>query len=287
MPELESWGHVQSLIYHFPELRGGYGMYGGASFAIGEKTFALLEKIYDEIIPCLEDPAFIHVGLDEAVWAVAPGEAGHTPTTLVARIYEILMRLGARHQKQITMHLWADHGGRPLPPELADKVVIQPWKYRHLNEADIIKDVEKYGAGKTPFMMGAGITGVSFNGDFDASRIWCQKGRVYPNALGATICLWCSNDLAGRLISVFGGANYVWSPDTPAEKPNDPFGEVLRTEVNRNMRKWQTIFPDALPGVLNADRGPEVFCGKYIWPPFAGHSVAPTRDFKPDAGLDT
>lgn len=282
MPELESWGHVQSLVYHFPALRGAYGMYGGASFQIGGASFDLLEKIYDEIIPCLENPAFIHVGLDEAVWAPDPEMAEQTPTELVARIYEILERLGAKHQKKIQMYLWADHGGRPLPPELEDQVVVQPWKYRNLNQSEIRRDVEKYGAGKTPFMFGAGITGFSFNGDYDATRIWCRAAQNCPNVFGGTICLWCSNDVAGRFISVFAGADYLWSPDTPAEKPDDPFGELLRTEINRNMRKWQTLFPDALPDVLNADRGPEVFCGKYVWPPFAGKSVAPTRDFIPE-----
>jgi len=281
MPEVESWGHVQSLVYHFPSLRGAYGMYGGASFRIGAATFELLEKIYDEVIPCLENPAFIHVGLDEAVWAPAPEMVAQTPTGLVARIYEILQRLGTKHHKQIQIYLWADHGGRPLPPGLEDQVVVQPWKYRHLNQTEIRRDVEKYGAGKTPFIFGAGITGFSFDGDYDATRIWCQSAQKCPNVLGGTICLWCSNDVAGRLISVFAGADYLWSPDTPAEKPDDPFGELLRTEVNRHLRQWQTIFPDALPDALNADRGPEVFCGKYVWPPVAGASVAPTRDFMP------
>ena len=46
MPELESWGHVASIVYHYPELCGGEGMYAGASFAIGEKTYTLLERMY-------------------------------------------------------------------------------------------------------------------------------------------------------------------------------------------------------------------------------------------------
>ncbi|MBN1543339.1 family 20 glycosylhydrolase, partial [candidate division KSB1 bacterium] len=91
MPELESWGHVKSVIYHYPELYGGPGMYGGASFAIGEKTFDLLEKMYGEIADCLPDTATIHVGLDEAIWVVAKGEEdrGYTPEKLVGTIYEI------------------------------------------------------------------------------------------------------------------------------------------------------------------------------------------------------
>ncbi len=279
MPEIESWGHVASIIYHYPKLLGAPGMYGGSSFAIGEKTFDLLGKIYDEIIPCLEETTAIHVGLDEAVWTLAPGEEnkGLTPTVMVKRIYDILMTLGAKHKKQIIMHLWADHGGRPLPKEIGKKVVIEPWKYRQTDEPKIIAALQQYGGkDKTPLMMGAGASSVHYNGTYEATRFWCREGLKYPNVLGVTICIWETNDIAGKLITMYGGACAAWSPNTLERTDDDPIGERARNMADREMRKWQIIFPDANPDQINADRGPEAYQGRYVWPPRAGVPVAPT-----------
>jgi N-acetyl-beta-hexosaminidase len=284
MPELESWGHVQSIIYHYPELYGTEGMWGGSSFAIGEKTYVLLEKMYDEIISLLDDKAHFHVGLDEAIWTVMPGEEkkGHSPTTLVKRIYEIVQRAAKKHKKKITMHLWADHGGRPLPKGIEDKVVIEPWKYRETDEPKIIKAMKQYGGkGKTPVMMGAGISSVHFNGDYEATRIWCREGLKYPNVLGVTLCLWESNDFASRILTLYGGAQFAWTPKSPVRKEDDPLGENQRNLMTFRMRMWQRLFPDADPRAIDADRGPEVVSGKYMWPPLAGRPVAPTADYNP------
>ncbi len=277
MPELESWGHVQSIVNYYPALKGGPGMYGGASFAIGEKTFHLLGEMYEEIISCMEDSVNIHVGLDEAIWKVMPGEEdrGYTPSKMVGKIYDILMGIGEKYHKRITMHLWADHGGRPLPASIKDKVVIEPWEYKKAGEKGIVKKMKKYGgAGKTPLMMGAGISWTCMDGDYGATAVWCREGTKYPNVLGATICIWGSNDIAGRLITLYGGADYLWSPSTPEDLPDDPYGEKLRALIGQNMRKWQSVFPGAAPAALDRDRGPEVSLGKYVWPPMAGKPVA-------------
>ena len=281
MPELESWGHVQSITYHYPELRGGPGMYGGASFAMGERTYALLEAMYDEIVPCLEDRAAVHVGLDEAVWAVLPGPENRdqTPTTMVGRIHETLMRVAARHHKQVTMHLWADEGGRALPPGLAGKVVVEPWKYLGADAPEIVRALAEYGgAGKPPFMMGAGASSLAFHGAYEATRVWCTEGTRYPNVLGVTLCLWESNDLAGRLVTVYGGADFAWAPMRARPLDDDPLGERARYRRDRDLRSWQILFPEADPAAIDADRGPEVKTGRYVWPPLAGKPVAPTMD---------
>lgn len=285
MPEMESWGHVGSIVYHYPDLFGAVGMYGGSSFGIGEPTYQLLEKMYEEVLLCLEDDAIIHVGLDEATWAVLPGEEnqGHTPTTHVGRVYDILMETGKKYNKQITMHLWADHGGRPLPERIAGEVVIEPWEYTEAGRERIIERLEKYGGeDKTAVMMGGGVRSTCHDGDYGATRIWCQQGVNYPNVLGITICLWGSNDVAGSLISLYGGADYAWTPQTPELRTNDTVGESLRSEINIWMRKWQTIFPDAADNILNTDRGPQTLLGKYVWPPMANKYVAPTGSFKPE-----
>lgn len=288
MPELESWGHVASLVYHFPKLRGAEGAYAGASFGIGEDTYAFLEKLYDEIVPCLEREAAVHVGLDEALWALLPGEEtkGHTPTSMVGRIHEILMRVAERHGKKIRMHLWADHGGRPLPPELEMKVVIEPWRYLGADEPSILETLKKYGgAGKTPLMMGTGANSYAYSGNYEGTRIWCLQGLAYANVEGVTLCMWESNDLAGRLVTLYGGAGFAWTPNAQVRARNDGTGERLRQQIDRQMRSWQIIFPDADATAINEDRGPEVKTGRYVWPPFAGKAVAPTVDFgKPKGG---
>ena len=256
-------------------------MYGGASFGVGTKTCALLEKMYAEVVPCLDDNASFHVGLDEANWAILPGEenAGETPVTMVGRIYDILMRVAARHHKRITMHLWADHGGRPLPAEIADKVVIEPWMYQQTDGPSIVNELQRYGgAGKTPVMMGAGASSEAYHGTCDATRIWCTEGLKYPNILGVTLCLWETNDLAGRLVTFFGGADYAWAPTVAPKEQDDPFGEKLRNRMDREMRLWQNIFPIADPAAIDTDRGPEVANGRYARPPFAGKPVSPTVD---------
>jgi len=281
IPELESWAHVQSITDHFPELRGTDGMWGGASFGIGERTYALLEKIYDEVVPCLEDTAAVHVGLDEAVWAVLPGEEnrGHTPENMVGRIHEILMRVARHHGKKITMHLWADHGGRPIPVAIRDQVVVEPWGYHETMKEEIFEKLRTFGgAGKTPVMMGAGVSWTRVNGDYEASRLWAQEGLKYPNVVGITLCLWGTNDVGGRLMTLFGGAGVAWSPHSFVRAANDPLGESLRNAKDREMRKWQAIFPDADRQVIDLDRGPEIVVGRYVNRPYAGYPVAPTAE---------
>jgi hypothetical protein len=119
---------------------------------------------------------------------------------------------------------------------------------------------------------------VAYNGNYEATRIWCQEGIKYPNVVGVTLCMWESNDLARRLITLYGGAGFAWNPETPARQ-EDPLGERLRQRLDREMINWQLIFPDATPNAINADRGPEVKTGRYVWPPLAGKPVAPTMDF--------
>jgi len=284
MPEIESWGHVNSVTYHYPELRGAAGQFGGSSFAIGEPTYALLEKIYDEIVPCLEDEASVHLGLDEALWAVLPGEEdrGHTPESHVARLFDILQRVGARHGKKLTMHVWADHGGRPIPAELREKIVVQPWAYRPSDGPQIDEAMSRYaGEGCPPIMLGGGASWVKVHGDCEASRLWALAADPHANILGLTACFWGLNDLAGRLITLYGGAGFAWNPHDPAPTAESGPDYWLRCEIDQQMRMWQVLFPDADPDAINADRGPEEELGRYVWPPRAREAVAPTADFFP------
>jgi len=291
LPEFECWGHAQAVIYHYPELYGGPGMWGGMSFGIGEPTFALFEKVFDELLPALERECAVHVGLDEAEWHLLPcvpeGERGkYTPTTLVGRIHEALQAAARRHGRKVTMHLWADHGGRPLPKGLEKRVVIEPWNYDRRHEPTIRKKMRRYaGRGRTPMMMGGGMSSLAFGGSFAATRLWCRLGAGQPNVRGITVCHWEDNDLAERLIGLYAGADYAWSPETPADRPDDPYQEKLRGELGRQMRRWQAAFRDADDEAMRRDRGPQVFDGYYCWGPRAGRPVAPTVELaRPEAG---
>ena len=284
MPEVECWGHAGSMIYHFPNLYGAPGMWNGMSFGIGEDTFRLFEKVFDELVPVLEKDCLLHVGLDEANWALLKtvpeqDKDKYSPTDLVRRLYHIVQAAGRKHKRRVKMHLWADHGGRPLPEELKRKLVVEPWRYCERDKDDILAKLKHYGgAGKPRFMMGAGMSSAHFRGHFGATRIWCQNGRQYPNVEGVTICQWNSNDLAGQLLGLFGGADYAWSPDTPVKQStkSDDVGEILDGEVGIRMRRWQARFKDADPEAIDKDRGPEVVEGFYCWGDKAGQPVAPT-----------
>jgi len=280
-PELESWGHAGSLIYHYPECYGDTGMYNeGASLGIGPATFDLLEKIYNEVIPVLETKSMVHLGLDEARWKVLSGvknPESMNPTWLVGKLYDLLMKVGRRHGKELTMRIWADHGGRALPPRLEKKVIVEPWQYFE-NPADIKKKIRRFsGADKGPFIMGGGAGSMHFNGTFDATRLWCDAGKKSTNCLGINICLWESNRFDNCLISLFGGSSCAWSPRR-VEKPmafdlvHDYHNGVLFTR----MISWQSLFKDADPDALLSDRGPAIFKGYYISGPEIGRPVAPT-----------
>ena len=81
-----------------------------------------------------------------------------------------------------------------------------------------------------------------------------------PNCEGIDICMWENNNLAGQLMGVFGGADYAWTPLTPAigEKDN-LFRERIQGEVLVRMKKWQAVFAaDADDAAIRLDTGPEV-----------------------------
>lgn len=285
IPELEAWGHVSSLVYHYPQTYGATGEFG-QSFGFGEATYDLLERMFAEWVPLLGEPAILHVGLDEAdaaVLADVPPERRdeYTPVTHIQRLYDILQRLGAAHGKRIEMHLWADHGGRPIPEALQTEVVTEPWMYHVVGAERIRQYVAKYGGeGKTPFMMGAGASFVHEQGVFAATRVWCREAKDAPNCRGVTICIWGSNDVGGRLVSVFAGADYAWSPETPEDPANDPREERLRGDMVRRMKYWQARFPDADPAAIDADRGPEAQMGRWRWGALAGQPCGPTADWE-------
>jgi hypothetical protein len=280
VPEIECWGHAGSFCHHYPHLRGGPGMWGGVSFGLGEELYALLEQVFDEIVPVLEPACDVHVGLDEAIWATLPSVSAdrkdqYTPERHVGRLYEMLERVGDRHGRKVRMRLWADHGGRPVPEAIRDKVLVEPWQYAERREQDILDKAATFGgAGKPPFMMGAGMSSLALQGSYGATRLWAQAGAEHPNVEGIDLCLWENNNLAGQLLGIYAGADYAWSPATPALEENDPVGEILRGELLKRMKQWQAAFPEAQEAAIRLDTGDEVHAGFYVSGPLAGRPVA-------------
>lgn len=284
-PELESWAHVGSVLHHYPELYGAPGKWEGSSFGIGQPMLDLLEKIYDEVVPQLDDESYIHLGLDEALWALLPDMKGRddvNPTWLVGKLYEIVQKVGKKHGKKLKVKIWADHGGRPLPEELKDKIIVQPWGYWARMEKKIHDDVQRYkGEPQTPFVMGGGQSSIHYAGTFHATRNWCREGLNIPNCKGVTICLWEGNFFQRYLVGVFGGAYYAWNAISgPTPNADDPYLEEIYAKVFSRILSWQTLFEDFNESQILKDRGAGVYRGFYTDGAKAGLPVAPTAFLK-------
>ena len=102
------------------------------------------------------------------------------------------------------------------------------------------------------------------------------------NCEGIDICLWENNNLAGQLMGVFGGADFAWSPLTPAMREKDNrFREAIQGETLLRMKRWQAVFAaDADDAAIRLDAGPQVKSGIYVSGPWAGRAVAPTALMK-------
>jgi len=283
VPELEAWGHAGSIIYHYPDLYGAPGMWEGSSFGIGEELYELLAKMFREVIPVLEKESAVHLGLDEAKWATLPSVQKedieqYTPSQHCLRLYNLLQEIGEEYGRKLQMRIWADHGGRPLPREIEDKVIVEPWQYWECQGEDIKKKCAQYGKAGKPFMMGAGMSSMHLQGTYGATRLWCQEGKSFSNVLGVDICLWESNLFPEQLVGVYAGADYAWGYSKKIPEKEDLYRERLLGFVMEQLLNWQLKFPDANSNALLQDRGPAVRRGYYLNGPLAGQSVAPTAE---------
>ena len=277
VPELEAWGHVGSLTYHRPELRGGEGMYQGASFLISEGSFGLVESLLDRLVPALAERSTVHLGLDEAQWFCSDElGGGFTPERMVGRYHDLLREVGRRHGRELTLRLWADHAGRPVPESIRPQVIIEPWQYWIAQREAIDKAIERYSAGPTPWIMGAGQSSQEFRGAYHATRYWCRRAAGSPGVQGVNVTFWGSNDLARNLITLFSGAFWAWNPLASSSHASVDDYEMYDRAVFPIMRRWQLLFPDAYPDDMLRDQGPEVSFGYYVWGERHGEPVAPT-----------
>jgi hypothetical protein len=189
-----------------------------------------------------------------------------------------MTRVADRHGRNATMRLWADHGGRPVPADIAEEVIVEPWMYFECREQRILDKIAQYGGeGKPPFMLGAGISSMHHQGTYGATRTWCRAAADFPNVEGVDICLWESNDVASRLVGIYGGAEFAWSPQSPdlAHKDNE-LRERDRGEMMERMKAWQKRFTDGEESAIRMDMGFEAQKGIWVNGPLAGRPVAPT-----------
>jgi len=277
VPELEAWGHVGSLVCHRKNLRGGEGMYHGSSFLICEETFALMREMISQVARVMPRKATIHLGLDEANWFLGPDlPKDFTPTDMVQRYYDILQEIADEQGKELTLRIWADHAGRPVPEHIQDNVIIEPWQYWQAKYDSIDKSITKYsGEGKMRWMAGTGVSVGQPRGAYHATRYWSRQARESPNLDGVNITFWGSNDLDSKMIGLFAVAYYIWNPTPPTDFAEIEDYEDYDLKVFPIMRWWQGRFRDAFPDDLVRDRGPVVQMGYYLWGKNHGHPVSP------------
>jgi len=277
VPELEAWGHVGSIVYHKKNLRGGDGMYNGSSFLICEETFTLMKEIISQVVKVMPNKATIHLGLDEAKWFLGPEmPEDYTPSNMVEHYYNILQEIGKEQNKELTLRLWADHAGRPVPEHIQDNVIIEPWQYWQAKYDSIDEAIAKYSGNKNMrWMAGTGVSVGQPRGAFHATRYWSKQAQQSTNIDGINITFWGTNDLESKFIGLFSGAYYTWNSSPPTSFAEIDDYEDYDRNVFPIMHWWQAKFRDAFPDDLQKDRGPIVHMGYYLWGKKHGHPVSP------------
>lgn len=292
IPELESWGHVGSLLQHYPHLYGATRPHGiGHTFGVGPETFALLEKIFDPWAAILPDGSVFHVGAEEANWRLLPGAdpAKYNRGTLYRILHELAQARAKAHGKKFQTMIWHDWKMKDIetfmPPDLRDEVIAGPWHY-HSTEKILAqlprffvrphKMYTKDGTLRSRFICGAGGSATHEFGAFKATLTWAVEARTYPNCLGVDVMFWGTNDVNRQLPTIYFGSHCIWNPLgardllPPDQYPEDAYGTIA-TE----MKHWQALFPDADPEAINSDRGEEVFMGTWRWGEKHGQPVLP------------
>ena len=278
IPEIEAWGHIGSIVYHYPKLKGGPGMYGSTSFLICEETIELIKNIVSQIVSVMPKEGMLHFGLDEANWYVSNEKsmADLNPTKLVGVLYRLLLEVNKKYKKDIKMCVWADHGGRPVPKDIQKHIIIEPWNYWIKNREQIEKSVKHYGGrGKPPVLLGGGISSEHFRGAYAATGLWSRKGAKYKNIMGVDVTFWEANDIPAKLLPLFTSFGFCWNPN-PSGMPDLSDYENVDQLVGRKMIAWQLGFDEGRADLLYKDMGEHVYKGFYITGKRRGKPVAVT-----------
>ncbi len=277
VPELESWGHVGSLVYHRPDLRGGDGMYAGSSFLAGPQAVELVGQLARQVSDASPHLDVLHLGFDEAQWHADPqAPAGYDAQAMLLDLDAQRVQLEQQRGHAIELRIWADLAGRPLPPQLQGRVTLQPWQYWIKNRDMMDRTIATYRNTPNPWMMCLGQSQAQVRGAYKATRHFCRQAMDVSNLQGITIALWGWNDWPRQLFTYFTGAYYAWNPmaDSPFCDQQDE--ELFDQMVMPKMIWWQSLCDDADPLQLEANRGPLVWNGYHVGGPHHGQPVAPT-----------
>ena len=281
IPELEAWGHAGSLLQHRPDLYGASRLHGeGHAFGIGPETERFLETIFDAWLAILPDGAKIHLGLDEANWAWLPGadRTQYTRQTLVPRLHGLLRERARAHGKQAQTMMWiaSEEERVPVPPSLQPEIIGEPYWYQAHREMIPLLVQNAIAKPAMPFVFGAGICTLHEVGALVATDQWARLACDIPHCLGGELCVWGTNDLTGRLLGIFGGAELLWRPDAMGDAVRSVADwEFALAGVAARMRTWQELMPDMRSEEFIADRGPEVWTGRYRTGPHIGEPIVP------------
>ena len=282
IPEIEAWGHVGSIVYHYPEIKGGPGMYGSTSFLISEQTLKLVENITSQIVGVMPKKGIVHLGMDEANWYPSKEKSieGMDPAKLVGVYSEMLERINKKQKKNMRLCIWADHGGRPVPEKLKKKIIISPWNYWIRNKAKIEKAAKFYGGkGKADILLGAGMASeAQQRGAYDTTKLWATLGMKYPNILGVDVTYWGVNDIPLKLLSVFASFGFCWNPVAKSIPPAGDY-ETFDQYIAKKLLPWQLGFKDGRMDALLKDMGEIVWQGFYLTGKNCGKAAAITAEY--------
>ncbi len=282
IPEIETWAHVGSIGYYFPDLIGGDGLYNGSTFIICNKTFELVKNITEQLVEVLPNNAILHFGLDEAIWY--PGNdlpENFSPMDMVRTYYDILQKLNIKYNKKIKFALWADHNeDKKLPKNLIHQpdFIIEPWQYWIANKSDIDFKLNYYHKlGAQQILAGAGQSMAQFRGSYFATRYWAQKGMYFKNLIGIDTTLWGWNDVDNKFVTLFAGGYFSWHPNpgNDLEKTIDPenFDRVVFSLISDFTRLFKN---DIDFDKMKEERIETVFNGYYLSGDKKYQPVAPT-----------
>lgn len=278
VPELEGWGHVGSLTVHRPELRGGDGLYNGSSFLIGEPVFEVMRNMISQIAEVMPEQALFHLGLDEALWFCDPAmPAGFTPEQMVGRYYRILQEVGREKSRELSMRIWGDHAGRPVPPEISSKVIIEPWCYWNSLRPHIDFSIGRYAAGASPWMAGAGQSMGQHRGAYHATRYWARRAAAaeVANLEGINITFWGRNDLENHFITLFAGAGFIWNPEPDSDFAREEEYENFERHFFPLQTTFQHKFREAWPDTWRKLRPATVYHGHHYFDDKHGEPFTP------------
>ena len=277
VPELEAWGHVNSIVHFFPELRGNSGMFSGSSFLICKKVFALMEILVGQVVARMPKKATIHLGLDEALWKLSDEmPKDFLPKDLVMEYYNMLQKIGKKMSKQLTMRIWNDHNGRPVPDEIKDKVILEPWMYWNKMTNLIDEHIIKFSNTQTPWMAAGGQSMGQYRGAYHATRYWCRHAVDAGKIQGVNITFWGRNELENHFITLFAGAGFCWNSN-PSEFYSDVEDyEVIERVLYKVLLRWQDNFKDGNPDAIKAERPADIFGGWYTSGAMRSQALTPS-----------